>query len=70
MIRLKNGMRNKGGSVMKQFILGFITALIIGTWICLAVIGIISVKIAILIPVGIAIGFILAMGILSYLWDK
>ena len=55
---------------MKQFILGFITALIIGTWVCLAVIGIISVKIAILIPVGIAIGFVLALGILSYLWDK
>ena len=31
---------------MKQFILGFITALIIGTWVCLA------------------------LGILSYLWDK
>ena len=55
---------------MKQFILGFITALIIGTWICLAVTGIISVKAAILIPAGIVIGFIFAIGILSYLWDK
>lgn len=55
---------------MKQFILGFITTLIIGTWVCLAVTGIISVKIAIFIPVGIAIGFVLALGILSYLWDK
>ena len=55
---------------MKQFILGFITALIIGTWVCLAVTGIISAKIAILIPVGISIGFVLALGILSYLWDK
>lgn len=55
---------------MKQFILGFITALIIGTWVCLAVTGIISVKIAILIPVGIVIGVLFAIGLLSYLWDK
>ena len=55
---------------MKQFILGFISALIIGAWICLAVTGIISVKTAILIPAGIVVGFILALGILSYLWDK
>ena len=55
---------------MKQFILGFITALIIGTWVCLAVTGIISVKIAIFIPVGIVIGGLFTIGILSYLWDK
>lgn len=55
---------------MKQFILGFITALIIGTWICLAVTGIISIKTAILVPAGIVIGGLLALGILSYLWDK
>ena len=55
---------------MKQFILGFITALIIGTWVCLAVTGIISVKIAILIPIGIVIGGLFTIGILSYLWDK
>lgn len=41
---------------MKQFILGFITALIIGTWICLAITGIISIKTAILVPAGIVIG--------------
>ena len=55
---------------MKQFILGFITALIIGTWICLAVTGIISIKTAILVPAGIVIGGLLALGILSYLWYK
>ena len=55
---------------MKRFILGFITALIIGTWVCLAVTGIISVKTALFIPLGIVIGFVLALGILSYLWDK
>ena len=55
---------------MKQFILGFVAALIIGAWICLAVTGIISVKIAILIPVGIVIGFLFAIGLISFLWDK
>ena len=55
---------------MKQFILGFITALIIGTWICLAVTGIISIKTAILVPAGIVIGGLVTIGILSYLWDK
>lgn len=55
---------------MKQFILGFITALIIGTWICLAVTGIISIKTAILVPAGIVIGGLLTISILSYLWDK
>lgn len=55
---------------MKQFIIGFITALIIGTWICLAVTGIISIKTAILVPAGIVIGGLLTIGILSYLWNK
>ena len=55
---------------MKHFILGFITALIIGAWVCLAITGIISVKTAILIPAGIVIGFLLAICLLSFIWDK
>ena len=55
---------------MKQFILGFITALIIGTWICLAVTGIISIKIAILVPAGIVIGGLVTIGLISFMWDK
>ena len=58
---------------MKQFILGFITALIIGTWVYLAITGVISVKTAILIPVGIVIGVLFVIGvigILSYIWNK
>lgn len=46
---------------MKYFILGIIVTLIIGTWITLAVVGVISVKTAILVPVGIVLGFLLAM---------
>ena len=42
---------------MKNFILGIIVTVIIGAWITLAVVGVISVKTAILIPVGIVIAF-------------
>ncbi len=55
---------------MKQFILGFISASIIGAWVCLAVAKIIPIKIAILVPVGIVIGFLFALGLISFLWDK
>lgn len=46
---------------MKNFILGIIVTLIIGAWITLAVVGVISVKTAILVPVGIVIGLLIAM---------
>ena len=46
---------------MKNFILGIIVTLIVGAWITLAVVGVISVKTAILIPVGIVLGFLLAI---------
>lgn len=54
---------------MKQFILGFITALIVGAWIILAVVGIISVKVAVLIPVGILIGIFVILGLIGLVWD-
>ena len=55
---------------MKHFILGFITALIIGIWVCLAVTGIISVKTAILIPAGMVIGGLFTIGLISFMWHK
>lgn len=55
---------------MKQFILGFISALIIGAWVCLAVTGIISIKTAIFVPAGIVVGFLLAIALISFFWDK
>ncbi len=55
---------------MKTFILGIITALAIGTWIALAVVGVISVKTAIIVPVGIAIGFLIAVWLFGLLWDN
>lgn len=42
---------------MKQFILGFFTALVIAAWVTLAVVGIISVKVAIIAPLCILGGF-------------
>ena len=55
---------------MKNFILGIIVILIVGAWVTLAVVGIISVKTAILIPVGIAIGFLIAMWLLGLWWNS
>lgn len=52
---------------MKNFILGVVITFIIDTWVALAVIGIISIKTAILIPVGIIIGLGIA-GWLFGLW--
>jgi hypothetical protein len=54
---------------MKNFILGIIVALIIGAWITLAMVGVISVKTAILVPVGIAIGLLIAIWLFGLLWD-
>lgn len=41
---------------MKHFILGFITVLIIGIWVCLAV--------------GIVIGGLFTIGLISFMWNK
>ena len=55
---------------MKKFILGVIVALIIGGWITLAIIGVISIKVAILIPVGIVLGFLLALFLFGLWWNS
>ena len=55
---------------MKNFILGIIITLIISVWVTLAVVGIISVKTAILIPVGIVIGLLLAMWLFGVWWNS
>ena len=48
---------------MKNFILGVVITLIIDTWVALAVIGIISIKTAILVPVSIIIGALILFGL-------
>lgn len=53
---------------MKNFILGIVVTLIIGAWVILAVIGVISVKTAILVPVGIVIGFLIAFWLFGLLF--
>lgn len=55
---------------MKNFILGIIVTVIIGAWITLAVVGVISVKTAILVPVGIVIGLLIAFWLLGLWWDS
>lgn len=55
---------------MKNFILGIIVTLIIGAWITLTIVGVISVKTAILVPVGIVIGFLIAMWLFGLWWDS
>lgn len=52
---------------MKNFILGVVTTLIIGAWVTIAIVGVISVKTAILVPVGIVIGLLIGMWLLG-LW--
>ena len=55
---------------MKNFIFGIIVNLIIGVWIILAVVGDISVKTAILIPVGIVIGLLIAIWLFGLWWNS
>ena len=55
---------------MKNFILGIIVTLIIVAWITLAVVGVISVKTTILIPVGIVIGLLIAIWIFGLWWNS
>lgn len=53
---------------MKQFILGIILTLIIGGWITLAVVGVISVKVAIIVPVALVVGAFLGIWLLFANW--
>ena len=53
---------------MKNFFLGVIVTLIIGAWVILAVVGVISIKTAILIPIGIIIGLGIAGWLFGFLW--
>lgn len=53
---------------MKNFILGIIVALIVGAWVTLAVVGIISIKTAFLVPVGIVIGVLIAAWLFGLWW--
>ena len=55
---------------MKYFLSGFITALIIGGWITLAIIGVISVKTAVIIPIGIIVGIGLTLFLLGLWWSS
>lgn len=55
---------------MRNFILGIIVTLIIGAWVTLAVVGVISVKTAILVPVGIVIGLLIAFWLLGLWWNS
>lgn len=54
---------------MKTFILGIILTSIIWTWVTLAVVGVIAVKTAILVPVGIVIGLLIATWLFGWLWN-
>lgn len=53
---------------MKNFILGIIVSLIVGAWVALAVIGIISIKTAILVPVSIIIGALITAWLFRLWW--
>ena len=55
---------------MKNFILGIIVALIIGAWVTLAVVGVISVKTVILVPVGIVIDLLIAVWLFGLFWES
>ena len=53
---------------MRNFILGIILTLIIGGWITLAVVGVISVKVAIILPVVLVVGAFLGIWLLFVGW--
>lgn len=55
---------------MKTFILGIILTSITWTWITLGIVGVISIKTAILVPVGISIGLLIAIWIFGLLWNS
>ena len=56
---------------MKGFIIGVVSQVIISSWIMLAIGGIISIKTAILVPVGIFLGLVLVgivLGLVLAMW--
>ena len=55
---------------MKNFILGIIVTLIIGAWVILAVVGAITLKTAILVPIGIVIGLLIAVWLFGLWWNS
>ena len=55
---------------MKNFILGFIVTLIIGAWITLVVVGVISVETAILIPGGMVVGLLIDIWLFGMWWNS
>lgn len=55
---------------MKYFLLGFIAALIFSVWVALPIIGVISVKTAIMIPVGIIVGVGLTLFLFGLWWNS
>ena len=55
---------------MKNFIKGIIVTLLIGGWITLAVVGVISVKVAIIAPVALIVGAFVGIWLFfSDWWD-
>lgn len=54
---------------MKNFILGIIATLLVGCWITLAVVGVISVKVAIIVPVALVAGAFVGIWLLFSNWD-
>lgn len=54
---------------MKGFIIGVIATLIVGGWITLAVVGVISVKVAIIVPVSLVVGAFVGIWLLFSNWD-
>ena len=55
---------------MKYFLLGVITILIIGGWITLAIVGVISIKTAVAIPIGIILGIVFFMFLFGLWWNS
>ena len=53
---------------MKNFILGIIATLLVGGWITLAVVGVISVKIAIIVPVALIVGAFVGIWLIFLDW--
>ncbi|MBO7518627.1 MAG: hypothetical protein J6T31_05905 [Methanobrevibacter sp.] len=53
---------------MKNFILGVIATLLIGGWITLTVVGVISVKVAIIVPVALVVGAFLGIWLFFADW--
>ncbi|MBO6101061.1 MAG: hypothetical protein J6P07_07010 [Spirochaetaceae bacterium] len=55
---------------MKNFLLGVILTLIIGGWVTLAVVGVISEKVAIIVPIALIVGAFLGIWLFFSNWWK